>query len=145
MVENEERNQEVGGDYEFSFDNGSRLSLLLLANREVRNFVRERFEADPATDPLSKDLFIDSRRERKELHCSGQLQHSADLKPVHACRSGACRYSAGFQFARRQCFRQRAALGDGMVDLSPVPSLSNLGTRVEELRYEGFLFHNWTL
>ena len=71
LVENEERNQEAGGDYEFSFANGSRLSLLFVANREVRNFVRERFEADPATEPLSKSLFIDSTRERKEFIVQG--------------------------------------------------------------------------
>ena len=71
MVENEQSNWELGGDYEFSFDNGSRLSLLLVANSEIRNFVRERFEADPATEPLNKDLFIDSKQERTEFIVQG--------------------------------------------------------------------------
>ena len=144
LVENEERNQEVGGDYEFSFDNGSRLSLLLLANREVRNFVRERFEADPATEPLSKDLFIDSRQERKEFIVQGN--YNLPLTSNQSMRVGLERADTQLDSS----LLVGSASGseppsERYGGLSPVPSLSNLGTRVEELRYEGFLFHNWTL
>ena len=67
QVENEESNWEVGGDYEFNFENGSRLAVLFVANNEIRNSVRERFEADPAEIGLSKNLFIDSMREISEF------------------------------------------------------------------------------
>ena len=67
MIENEESNWELGGDYEYSFANGSRLAFLFVANDEIRNSVRERFLADPASSPLNKNLYIDSQRQTKEL------------------------------------------------------------------------------
>lgn len=143
-VENEERNQEVGGDYEFSIGDGSRLSLLLLANRKVRNFVRERFEADPATEPLSKDLFIDSRRERKEFIVQGN--YNLPLTSNQSMRLGLERADTQLDSS----LLVGSASGseppsERYGQLSPQPSVSNPGTHVEEIRYEGFLFHNWTL
>ena len=143
-VENEERNQEVGGDYEFSIGDGSRLSLLLLANRKVRNFVRERFEADPATEPLSKDLFIDSRRERKEFIVQGN--YNLPLTSNQSMRLGLERADTQLDSS----LLVGSASGSEPPSerygaLSPQPSVSNPGTHVEEIRYEGFLFHNWTL
>ncbi|MBT8145987.1 MAG: TonB-dependent receptor plug domain-containing protein, partial [Gammaproteobacteria bacterium] len=67
QIDNEESNWEIGGDYEYSFENGSRLAVLFVANDEISNFVRERFVAEPASSPLDKNLFIDSQRERKEF------------------------------------------------------------------------------
>ena len=144
LVENEKRNQEVGGDYEFSIGDGSRLSLLLLANREVRNFVRERFEADPATEPLSKDLFIDSRRERKEFIVQGN--YNLPLTSNQSMRLGLERADTQLHSS----LLVGSASGseppsERYGELSPQPSVSNPGTHVEEIRYEGFLFHNWTL
>ena len=143
-VENEERNQEVGGDYEFSIGDGSRLSLLLLANRKVRNFVRERFEADPATEPLSKDLFIDSRRERKEFIVQGN--YNLPLTSKQSMRLGLERADTQLDSS----LLVGSASGseppsERYGELSPQPSVSNPGTHVEEIRYEGFLFHNWNL
>ena len=144
LVENEERNQEVGGDYEFSIGDGSRLSLLLLANREVRNFVRERFEADPVTEPLSKDLFIDSRRERREFIVQGN--YNLPLTSNQSMRLGLERADTQLDSS----LLVGSASGseppsERYGELSPQPSVSNPGTHVEEIRYEGFLFHNWTL
>ena len=143
-VENEERNQEAGGDYEFSIGDGSRLSLLLLANRKVRNFVRERFEADPVTEPLSKDLFIDSRRERKEFIVQGN--YNLPLTSNQSMRLGLERADTRLDSS----LLVGSASGseppsERYGELSPQPSISNPGTHVEEIRYEGFLFHNWTL
>ena len=144
LVENEQSNWEVGGDYEFSFGDGSRLSLLLVANDEVRNFVRERFEADPATEPLNKDLFIDSRRERTEFIVQGN--YNFPLTSNQSMRVGL--ESADTQLDSRLLIGSASGNeppSEEYGGLSPQPSISNLGTRVEENRYEGFLFHNWTL
>ena len=75
-VNREESNWEVGGDYEFSFEDGSRLSVLFVANDEIRNSVRERYSANPAEAGLSKNLFIDSRQERKEFIVQGNYNFS---------------------------------------------------------------------
>ena len=66
-IDNDESNWEVGGDYEYSFAKSSRLAVLFVTNNEIRNSIRERFIADPSTEPLSKNLFIDSQRERSEF------------------------------------------------------------------------------
>jgi len=144
LVENEQSNWEVGGEYEYSFDSGSRLSMLMVANSEIRNFVRERFEADPATEPLSKNLFIDSKQERTEFIVQGN--YNVPLTSDQSLRVGLERADTRLDSS----LLIGSASGseppsDRYGGLPPLPSVSNLGTRVEEIRYEGFLFHNWTL
>jgi len=144
LVENEQSNWELGGDYEFSFDSGSRLSLLLVANSEIRNFVRERFQADPATEPLNKDLFIDSKQERTEFIVQGN--YNVPLTSNQSLRVGLER--ADTQLDSSLLVGSSSGTeppSDKYGGLPPLPSSSNLGTRVEEIRYEGFVFHNWTL
>jgi outer membrane receptor for ferrienterochelin and colicin len=144
LVENEQSNWEVGGDYEFNFGSGSRLSLLLLANNEIRDFVRERFEADPADDPLSKELFIDSMLERGEFIAQGN--YNFPLTSNQSMRVGLER--ADTQVDSSLLLGSASGTEPPSEDyggLPPVPTSSNLGTRVQEVRYEGFLFHNWTL
>ena len=144
QVENEENNWEVGGDYEFNFDNGSRLAVLFVANNEIRNSVRERFEADPAEVGLSKNLFIDSRREISESIV--QTNYNFSLSEGQSLR-------VGFERADTQ-LNSSLLIGssfgtepfsESVGGLSPLSSISNSGTKVQEIRYEGFAFHNWTL
>ena len=144
QVENEENNWEVGGDYEFNFDNGSRLAVLFVANNEIRNSVRERFEADPAEGGLSKNLFIDSRREISESIV--QTNYNFSLSEGQSLR-------VGFERADTQLNSSlligssfgTEPLSESVGGLSPLSSISNSGTKVQEIRYEGFAFHNWTL
>ena len=144
LIENEQSNWEVGGDYEFRFDGGSRLSLLMLANNEVRDFVRERFVADPADEPLGKVLFIDSKRERSEYIAQGNFNFP--LASNQSMRVGLER--ADTQLDSSLLLGSVSGTeppSDEYGGLPPVPSASNPGTGVQEIRYEGFLFHNWTL
>ena len=144
QVENEENNWEVGGDYEFNFDTGSRLAVLFVANNEIRNSVRERFEADPAEVGLSKNLFIDSRREISESIV--QTNYNFSLSEGQSLR-------VGFERADTQLNSSlligssfgTEPLSESVGGLSPLSSISNSGTKVQEIRYEGFAFHNWTL
>ena len=144
QVENEENNWEVGGDYEFNFDNGSRLAVLFVANNEIRNSVRERFEADPAEVGLSKNLFIDSRREISESIV--QTNYNFSLSEGQSLR-------VGFERADTQLDSSLligSSFGteppsESVGGLSPLSSITNPGTKVQEIRYEGFAFHNWTL
>lgn len=144
LVENEERNWEIGGDYEYRFDNGSRLSLLFVANDQIRNFVRERFEADPADEPLTKNLFIDSNQERREFIVQGN--YSFSLTDEQSLRVGLERADTELDSS----LFIGSAFGTAppsprFGDLSPLLSISNAGTQVQEIRYEAFAFHNWTL
>jgi len=143
-VNREESNWEVGGDYEFSFDDGSRLSVLFVANNEIRNTVRERYSANPAEVGLSKNLFIDSRQERQEFIVQGNYNFS--INEAQSLRVGI--ESADTQLDSSLLIGSSSGSEPASASvggLSPLLSVSNPGTKVQEIRYEGFAFHNWTL
>ena len=143
-VNKEESNWEVGGDYEFSFDDGSRLSVLFVANNEIRNNVRERYSANPAEEGLSKNLFIDSRQERQEFIIQGNYNFS--ITETQSLRVGI--ESADTQLDSSLLIGSSSGSEPASASvggLSPLLSVSNPGTKVQEIRYEGFAFHNWTL
>ena len=143
-VNREESNWEVGGDYEFSFDDGSRLSVLFVANNEIRNNVRERYSANPAEEGLSKNLFIDSRQERQEFIIQGNYNFS--ITETQSLRIGIesadTQLDSSLLIGSSSGSKPASASVGG---LSPLLSVSNPGTKVQEIRYEGFAFHNWTL
>ena len=143
-VNKEESNWEVGGDYEYSFDDGSRLSVLFVANNEIRNNVRERYSANPAEEGLSKNLFIDSRQERQEFIIQGNYNFS--ITETQSLRVGI--ESADTQLDSSLLIGSSSGTEPASASvggLSPLLSVSNPGTKVQEIRYEGFAFHNWTL
>jgi outer membrane receptor for ferrienterochelin and colicin len=143
-IDNEESNWELGGDYEYSFANGSRLAFLFVANDEIRNSVRERLLADPASEPLSKNLYIDSRRQAKELIV--QTNYNFSITEGQSLRIGAEKAINELNSALfiASPFGSETA-SEEYGGLSLMPSNSNTGTQVKEERYEGFVFHNWTI
>ncbi|MDB2445007.1 TonB-dependent receptor [Gammaproteobacteria bacterium] len=144
QIDNEESNWELGGDYEYSFANGSRLAVLFVANDEIRNSVRERFLADPANDPLGKNLYIDSQRETKEFIV--QTNYNFSVAAGQSLRVGferAVNELDSSLFIASPFGTTPASEQYG--GLSLIPSISNAGTQVKEERYEGFAFHNWTI
>ncbi len=144
LIENEERNWELGGEYEFRFDSGSRFSLLFVRNNEIRDFIRERFEADPADEPLDKNLFIDSKREGNEFIVQGNYQFSlTDSQSLRVGLERAITELDSSLFIGSSSGSEPPSPDFG--GLSPLLSISNQGTHVEETRYEGFAFHNWTI
>ena len=144
QIDNEESNWEIGGDYEYSFENGSRLAFLFVANDEIENSVRERFIAEPATSPLNKNLFIDSQRERKEFIV--QSNYNFSVSDHHSLRVGLERAVNQLDSALFIATPSGTEpLSQKFGGLSLNPSRSNAGTHVEEERFEGFLFHNWII
>lgn len=144
LTENDESNWEIGGDYEYSFANGSRFLLLFVLNDEIRDSVRERFEADPADQPLEKNLFIESNRQTSEAIVQGN--YSFSLTDAQSLRLGLERADTRLDsslFIGSRSGSEPAS--DRYGGLSPLPSVSNPGTSVQEIRYESFAFHNWTL
>ncbi|MBT8145695.1 MAG: TonB-dependent receptor [Gammaproteobacteria bacterium] len=145
-VDNTQTNWEVGGEYEFTFDNNSRLQMLLLANEEVRDNVRERF-ATESGDPigeLDKVLFIDSNRTTQELIAQGN--YSFSLTDSQSLRVGLERADTRLDSSLFLGSRSGSETpSDRTGGLPPLTSQFNPGTEVQEIRYEGFAFHNWTL
>ncbi|MEX0965306.1 MAG: TonB-dependent receptor [Pseudohongiellaceae bacterium] len=143
-IANVEENWELGGDYEFNFQNGSRLSVLFVANNEIRDSIRERFEANPAEVGLSKNLFIDSRKNTSEFIV--QANYNFSLTESQSLRAGIERadtqLDSSLLIASNNGTEPPSTNAGG---LSPLPSVSNPGTGVQEIRYEAFAFHNWSL
>lgn len=144
LFNNSEGSWELGGDYEYSFLNGSRLAFLFVANEETRDFVRARFVAEPISEPLNKNLFIDSQSERNEFIL--QTNYNFTVTEDHSLRAGFER--AVTQLESALFIANRSGTGpvsEQFGGLALNESASNNGTRVEEERYEGFIFHNWTI
>ena len=144
LFSNNEDSWELGGDYEYRFLNGSRLAFLFVANEETRDFVRERFVAEPISEPLNKNLFIDSQSERSEFIL--QTNYNVTVNVDHSLRVGFER--AVTQLDSALFIANRTGSGpvsDQFGGLFLNESASNIGTRIEEERHEGFIFHNWTI
>lgn len=146
LIDNTERNWEVGGDYEYRFDSDSRFQLLFIANENVRDSLRERFASVPdgPTDELRKDLFIESNETTTERIVQGN--YSFALGESQSLRLGLERADTELDSS---LYIGSAGGSEPPSDrfggLSPLPALNNPGTEVQEIRYEGFAFHNWTL
>ena len=118
--------------------------MLFVTNNEIRNSIRERFIADPSTEPLSKNLFIDSQRESSEFIV--QSNYNLSMSEEQSVRVGFERAITELDSALfiASPFGIEPA-SDQYGGLSLLASASNAGTSVKETRYEGFAFHNWTI
>jgi len=93
---------------------------------------------------LSKNLFIDSRQERQEFIVQGNYNFS--INEAQSLRVGI--ESADTQLDSSLLIGSSSGsepASTSVGGLSPLLSVSNPGTKVQEIRYEGFAFHNWTL
>lgn len=137
---------ELGGEYEYSFGGGRRFQFLFIANDETDDSVRERFDVEPpnASGEREKTLFIDSNERTRERIAQGN--YSFPVSDLHSLRLGLER---AYTRLDSSLFIGNTGGTESPSDryggLPPRPDLSNPGTTVEEMRYEGFVFHNWTL
>ena len=141
-TDNEQSNWEIGGNYEHSFVNGSRFQLLAISNEEIRNSTRERFTT--TDDARDKTQYLQSNRRTRER--IAQASYSWGITEGHDMQLGLER--------AQTILDTELYLGSSGVtgtplssygDLPPVLSSSNPGSTVEEMRYESFAVHNWTL
>lgn len=147
VIVNDHFNWEVGGDYEYSFANDHRLQLLFVANDQTRDDVRERFEVDPvggAGSGREKNLYIESNERTRARIVQGN--YSFPMGTDQDLRLGL--ESADTQLASSLFIGSSSGSAPGSErygGLPPLTDISNPGTRVQEVRYEGFVFHNWSL
>ncbi len=137
-----EENWEIGGNYEHTFANNSRFQFLFISNEEVRNSTRERFTTtDGAYD---KNQYLQSDKTTRER--IGQASYSWSLADDHDMQLGIER--AQTILDTTLFLGSTGVEGDPSPtygNLPPVLSSSNPGSTVEEIRYESFAVHNWTL
>ena len=144
--EYEQNNWEVGGDYEYSFANGSRALMLFVVNDQTDDRIFDRFNNDSPANMASEEkvMFIDSDERTRERIVQGNYNWSlSDYQDMQL----------GLERAQT-ILDTKLLLGKNTGDeapsaeyggLRPAFSASNQGTTVEEMRYEGFAVHNWTL
>ena len=141
-----QNNWEVGGDYELELDDGSNLLFLFIANDETNNSVRERFNIDAPQTPITerKSLYIESNSRTRER--IAQSTYSWSLSDAQDMQLGVERaqtiLDTSLLIGRDS---GNAEPSPEFGNLRPALNLSNLGAGVEEMRYEGFAVHNWTL
>ena len=137
---------EMGGDYELSLDNGHRFKLLGIANQNNQDSTRERFLLQNGGD-FKKNLFLNTNSETEERIVRGS--YTMDVFSGHF--SGQ---NMEFGVERAQTILD-SRLGLGLLSTTGTPSaavgglvpqkVTNANSRVEEIRYEPFLIHNWTI
>lgn len=141
-TDNDSTNWEIGGNYEHTFDDSSRFQLLFISNEEVRNSTRERFDTtDGAKD---KSQYLQSDKTTRER--IAQASYSWGLSTGHDLQLGVERAQTILDtalFLGSADANGNASPNYG--NLAPVLSASNPGSSVEEMRYETFAVHNWTL
>ena len=141
--EDEQRNRnnwEIGGDYEYSFDSGSKYRFLFIVNDRDFTYTRDRF--DVFADSQEKDLFLFSAgRDRERI---GRTSYTFDLGINQGMEIGI----EGAQTIRDSDLRLGLS-GTGITSLAHgglVPqAVGNANSTVEELRLENFAIHNWQI
>lgn len=142
----EMNNWEIGGDYEYSFTNGASAVLLFIVNDETDNNIRERFDIDAplVSSDERKSLYIESNSRTRERIV--QSSYNWSLSDAQHMQLGVERaqtiLDSSLLIGRDTGV---AAPSPQFGGLRPALSVSNLGSTVEEMRYEGFAVHNWTM
>lgn len=135
-------NWEIGGDYELNLDGGGRFKLLAIANQDNRDSQRERF------------LLGDDGAEEKNLFLG--LTSVTEERIVRGSYTTSLFDTGSIEFGlERAQTTLDSTLALGAIDATGTPSeavgglvpqvVSNASSSVEEIRYEPFAIHNWTL
>ena len=135
-------NWEIGGDFEYRFDNGHRFKLLGIANQNDTARTRERFEVfDDGSE--NKNLFLDSSSVIEEQIIRGS--YTLGLFDGQDVELGLERAQTTLDSSLALGLDLSAGTpSPDFGGLVPVP-VSNANTTVEEIRYEPFAIHNWRI
>jgi hypothetical protein len=141
-IPSERDNWEIGGDYELNLGNGQRFKLLAIANQANRDSARERFE------------MFDDNTEEKNLYLGIATVTEEQIVRASYTFNVFEEQSLEFGLERAQTTLDSSLSLGGLVE-GGTPSaavgglvpqtVSNANSAVEEIRYEPFAIHNWTL
>jgi len=139
-IPGEQDSWEIGGDYEYNFENGDRFKILFVLNQDNRDSTRERFDIlDDGS--FEKNLFLKSGSVTEEEIV--RSSYTMDIFSGQDIEFGA----------ERAVTTLESNLALGILDptgtaspafggLVPV-AVSNANSTVQEIRYEPFIIHNW--
>ena len=141
-IPGEQDNWEIGGDYEYKWGNGSRFKILFITNQANQASTRERFKVN-ADNSETKNLFLDSDSVTQERILRGS--YTMKLFGEQDLEMGV---------ERAQTILDSSLLY-GLASTTGTPSpahgglvpqtVSNANSKVEEIRYEPFMVHNWQI
>ncbi|MDP6535021.1 MAG: TonB-dependent receptor [Gammaproteobacteria bacterium] len=136
----EQTNWEIGGDYEYAFNNGGKFRFLFIVNDREFQFTRNRFDVENTAE--EPNLFLDNYgRDRERIARTSYTWNIDDAQGVELGIEGA-------ETIRDSDLRMGLDIAG-----TPSPSYGNLvpvaidnsGSSVEEMRYETFAVHNWQI
>ncbi len=126
---------EIGADYNLAFADNSNLQLLTINNQQDSKSQRNRYRV-LANQRLQQDLSI-----RNNTVDSERIIRAVYNRPVTAAQSVEFGVERAQTTLETSLSLARLGSGDELVNV-PVP---NANSEIEEVRYEGFVVHNWQL
>ncbi len=134
-------NWEVGGDYEVTFNNGNRFKLLGIANQNNQDSTRQRFKL--VDDVFEKNLFLNTNSvtEERILRSSYTMDVASEQNVEFGVERAQTILDSSLVLALRTSNGVPSEQYDGLVP----QNVANANSRVEEIRYEPFVIHNWTI
>lgn len=133
---------ELGGDYEYNFNNGHRFKILGIANQEDRSSVRERFVVS-GTGAEDKNLYLATASVTEERIV--RTSYTMGLVEGQDLEFGVERAKTTLDSALRLGLKSSTGVPSaGYGGLVP-QKIANANSVVEEIRYEPFVVHNWQI
>lgn len=134
-------NWEVGGDYELRLNNNHRFRFLFIANEKNEEATRERFRrAEDGSE--QKNLFLNSDATTQERIL--RSSYSMTVAQGQDMEFGVERAQTILDSKLRLGLPGSGPASPAHGGLTPV-AVSNANSRVEEIRYEPFVVHNWQI
>lgn len=134
-------NWEVGGDYELRLSNNHRFRFLFIANEKNEEATRERFRL-AGDGSEQKNLFLNSDATTQERIV--RSSYSLTVAQGQDMEFGVERAQTILDSKLRLGLPGSGPASPDHGGLTPV-AVSNANSRVEEIRYEPFVVHNWQI
>ena len=129
---------EVGGDYMHFFPDGSRWKTLFILNQSENLSVRSRYKVDESLD--TRDLFLSNFEKNQERII--RSSYIFDFSGSQSIEAGVERAQTILDTSLQLGLLTGDEADDRFGGLTPITD--SMGT-VEEMRYEYFAIHNWSM
>ncbi|MDP1931081.1 MAG: TonB-dependent receptor [Gammaproteobacteria bacterium] len=133
---------EIGGDYEYNFNNGHRFKILLITNEDNESSVRERYAVlNGGAEDKNRFLATDSITTEDIVRSS----YTMDLVDGQDLEFGVERAKTVLDSSLRLGLKSINGVPSADFGGLVPQSVSNANSTVQEIRYEPFAVHNWQI
>lgn len=141
-IPDERDNWEVGADYEFTRANGDRFKLLGISNQDDRDNTRIRYLLDE-NGVEEKNLFLNSTTVTEEQIIRGS--YTMDIFEEQNIEFGLERAQTTLEASLAYGLLVDGGVSSPAVGGLTPQQIANANAKVEEIRYEPFVIHNWII